>query len=66
MTGANNESPVTYTITALTDEYPSVEVTEPAEDIDLANDNRLLLGMKITDDFGFSGLLLKYRLSESG
>ena len=63
--GSPNESPVTYKITLLEDEYPQIEFTEPGADVDLANDNRLPLGIKISDDFGFSRLLVRYRLSES-
>jgi len=61
----NNESPVTYSIKSLNDSYPAIEITEPGQDVDIGIDNRIGLGVKISDDFGFSRLVLNYRLSAS-
>ena len=63
--GNNNLYPITYNIKALTDAYPTIDVLEPNKDVTLANDNRLPLYLKVTDDYGFSKLLLKYRLAAS-
>ena len=63
--GNTNSSPITYTIKALTDAYPSIEIINPDKDVDLANDNRLPLFARISDDYGFTRLNLNYRLSSS-
>ncbi len=61
----NNLYPITYTIKAMLDDYPTIEIIEPNKDVTLANDNRLPLYLKVTDDYGFTKLLLKYRLAAS-
>ncbi len=63
--GNTNDSPITYSIKALDDAYPAVEIINPGKNVNLDNDNRLALFAKINDDFGFSKLMLKYRLSAS-
>ncbi|NWF89557.1 MAG: DUF4175 family protein [Ignavibacteriaceae bacterium] len=63
--GNQNLSPITYTIKTLSDAYPSIEMVTPNRDAALANDNRLPLLVKILDDYGFTKLLLNYRLSAS-
>jgi hypothetical protein len=63
--GNQNLSPITYTVKALYDAYPSIEIVSPNRDAALANDNRLPMLIKIEDDYGFTKLLLHYRLSES-
>lgn len=60
-----NLSPITYTVKALYDSYPIIDIIEPNKDVTLANDNRLPLYLNIADDYGFSKLVLNYRLSES-
>ncbi|MBZ0198774.1 MAG: hypothetical protein K8H86_02825 [Ignavibacteriaceae bacterium] len=60
-----NDSPILYSIKALDDAYPAIEVINPGKNVNLDNDNRLALLAKINDDYGFSRLLLKYRLSTS-
>ena len=60
-----NLSPITYTIKSLYDEYPSIDITEPGRNTALSNDNRLPLLAKISDDYGFTKLVLRYRLSSS-
>jgi hypothetical protein len=60
-----NLSPITYSVKALYDQYPSIEVISPNKNVPLANDNRLPLMLKISDDYGFTKLLLHYRLSAS-
>ncbi len=61
----NNLYPITYSIKALLDAYPTIDIIEPNKDVTLANDNRLPLYLKVTDDYGFTKLLLKYRLAAS-
>jgi hypothetical protein len=60
--GNENLSPVTYSIKALFDSSPSIEMINPNKDTELANDNRQPLSVKISDDYGFSKLLLHYRV----
>ncbi len=63
--GNQNSSPITYTIKALTDSYPAIEIINPDKDVDMANDNRLPLFARVSDDYGFTKLNLNYRLSSS-
>ncbi len=60
-----NLQPVTYNIKVLEDVYPSIELNFPKTDINLPEDNRVPINLKISDDFGFTKLLLNYRLSSS-
>ena len=60
-----NLSPISYQINALTDAYPSIEMIAPNKNIKLANDNRVDLTVKVKDDYGFSNIILNYRLSAS-
>ncbi len=60
-----NLSPINYTIKALYDAYPSIDIIEPNKDVSLSANNRLPLEVKISDDYGFTKLLLHYRLSSS-
>ncbi|BDQ03888.1 DUF4175 family protein [Ignavibacterium sp.] len=61
----NNLQPVTYSIKALEDAYPSIELNFPRTDINLPEDNRVPINLKVSDDFGFTKLVLNYRLSSS-
>lgn len=63
--GNANLYPIAYSIKALYDAYPSIDVLSPAQNIQLGNDNRVNLGVKVNDDFGFSKLILHFRLAES-
>jgi hypothetical protein len=63
--GNQNQFPIIYSVKALYDSYPVIEVIHPNRDVPLANDNRLPLLVKIADDYGFSRLTLHYRLSYS-
>lgn len=63
--GNDNQNPITYIIKPVYDEFPSIELLLPGRDISLANDNRIPLFARISDDFGFTKLTLHYRLSRS-
>jgi hypothetical protein len=63
--GNQNPSPITYSLKTLYDAYPSIEMIAPNRDANLSNDNRLPLEAKINDDYGFTKLLIHYKLSES-
>ena len=64
--GNNNLQPVRYFIKSLYDSNPVIELIYPKQDINLANDSRVQLEVKVADDFGFSALKLNYRLASSG
>ncbi len=63
--GNNNLEPIEYTVKPLFDAYPTIDMIAPNKDVNLPNDNRVGLAAKISDDFGFTKLLLHYRLSSS-
>lgn len=63
--GNKNLSPITYLVRALNDDYPAIEIVSPNKNISLGNDNRLPVLLRVADDYGFSKLLLHYRLSAS-
>ena len=63
--GNFNLAPITYRVKAVYDANPSIEMIAPNKNISLANDNRVNLISKVSDDYGFSKLLLHYRLSAS-
>ncbi len=63
--GNQNTSPVSYSIKLQSDAAPSINILSPNKNIDLGDDQRLPLLLSIADDFGFTKLLLHYRLSAS-
>ena len=60
-----NENPVTYSIKAILDYFPSIDIIIPNKNVSLGEDDRLIFLIKLADDFGFTKLLLHYRLSSS-
>ncbi|PKL84296.1 MAG: hypothetical protein CVV24_00360 [Ignavibacteriae bacterium HGW-Ignavibacteriae-3] len=63
--GFVNLNPITYSIKLLTDASPSIEMLSPDQNIKLANETKISLVSKISDDYGFSRMNLNYRLSAS-
>ncbi len=63
--GNKNEDPVSYEINVLKDAFPFIELISPDKDLKLSGIHQVSLLTKISDDYGFSKLLLKYRLSSS-
>lgn len=63
--GLPNMDPVEYSIKLLVDEYPTAEILSPAKNVDLAEDMKLSLLVRVKDDFGFSQARLAYRLAQS-
>jgi len=63
--GVNNINPITYSINVIEDSYPSIELEKPFQDVQLGNDNTVPILTAIKDDYGFSKLLLKYKLISS-
>ncbi len=60
-----NRNPIIYSITAVKDEYPTCEITYPGKDVDLNRDMQLPIKISISDDYGFTKLLLEYKLISS-
>jgi len=63
--GNQNLAPITYQIKALHDAFPLIELVSPNQNTSLSNDNRINLIARASDDYGFSKLVLNYRLSAS-
>ena len=64
--GEENPDPIEYHITAVPDEYPVIEVIRPGVDINLNEDMTVPLLLRISDDYGFSSLVLKYNIFANG
>lgn len=60
-----NRDPIVYTVQAVNDEYPACEITYPGKDVDLNRDMQLPLRIDIRDDYGFTKLLIEYKLISS-
>jgi len=60
--GERNPDPIEYQITAVPDEYPVIEVKRPGRDVNLNDEMLIPLLIGISDDYGFSSLVLKYQI----
>ena len=58
-------NPVNYSITVLKDNFPLIEILSPDKDVKMTDNDLVPLNLKISDDFGFSNLILNYKLSAS-
>jgi hypothetical protein len=63
--GNANLSPIVYSIKLTFDTFPTIDILSPNKNVNMPGDQRLALFVKISDDYGFSKLYLKYRLSSS-
>ncbi len=63
--GVENSDPIRYSIELLNDRPPEIELISPVENVKLGTDGRVPVISKIRDDYGFTSLLLKYRLIAS-
>ncbi len=63
--GVVNADPIRYTLRAVPDAAPAVRLVQPDFDGQLDPSLRIGLVAEIQDDYGFSKLLLHYRLAES-
>jgi hypothetical protein len=63
--GIKNPNPIEYPITQLTDQYPSVSILAPGEDIEIATDAAFNLVIEGDDDFGLTNLTLYYQIISS-
>ena len=61
-----NYQPVEYTLTAVPDEKPFVELVKPGEDVDLGEDLTVDYLINLRDDFGLNRLFLKGRVVRAG
>jgi len=61
-----NPNPIEYYITAVPDEYPVIDVVRPGVDVNLNEEMIIPLLLRISDDYGFSSLLMKYSLVHRG
>ncbi|MDD4052590.1 MAG: hypothetical protein PHR28_11925 [candidate division Zixibacteria bacterium] len=64
--GEENPDPIEYTITAVPDEYPIINVVFPGFDANLNEDMLIPFKLHIADDYGFSSLILKYQIISGG
>ncbi len=60
-----NRDPIEYTIDAVRDEYPTCEIVKPGKNVDLTRDMQLPMEISVGDDYGFTKLLLQYKLTSS-
>jgi hypothetical protein len=63
--GLTNSSPVHYGMSVSTDGNPSISLVQPTGRADIDQSMILPTQVQISDDYGFSRLLLKYRLTAS-
>ncbi len=64
--GEFNPDPIQYYITAVPDEYPSIDVVRPGFDANLTDEMILPLKVRILDDYGFTSLVMKYTITSRG
>jgi hypothetical protein len=60
-----NVDPVHYQLKIIPDEPPSMAISQPGRNVDLAGDKFLRLMMQAKDDFGISGIRIGYKLIHS-
>ncbi|MBN1447901.1 MAG: DUF4175 family protein [Bacteroidetes bacterium] len=63
--GIENANPIEYTLKVVPDMIPVIDILEPGANTDLDESMRLALISRIRDDYGFSKMVLKYRLAAS-
>ena len=63
--GLRNADPLTASIVALTDAYPTIALLEPRDNVNLSEQATLRVVTNVTDDYGFTSVKLFYRLTKS-
>ncbi len=63
--GLANGEPIEYSLKVVPDAYPTAAIIVPGTNLDIAENSRLNMLFKITDDYGFSSLRLAYKLIQS-
>ncbi|MDO9547709.1 MAG: hypothetical protein Q7J65_01930, partial [Candidatus Marinimicrobia bacterium] len=58
----SNTNPMVYKIRLIPDSYPACQLISPDSDIELTETMEIPLGIRISDDFGFSKALIRYRV----
>ncbi|RKY62345.1 MAG: hypothetical protein DRP96_00445 [Candidatus Neomarinimicrobiota bacterium] len=60
--GVSNLNPLAFKLRIIPDAYPACQLISPDTDIELTEAMEIPLGIRISDDFGFSKALICYRL----
>ena len=60
--GITNRDPIPYKINVITDNYPTIKITDPAPVITLGNNQIIGFDIDIEDDYGFDNLQLAYEI----
>ena len=60
--GFNNQTPIEYTITAMSDEPPEVVIKEPGRDIKATQLEEVRVLVEATDDYGVENMTLMYSI----
>lgn len=60
--GLPNANPITYRITCMEDDYPSITLINPSSDVTLNRSMTIPMAYKASDDYGISSIKLLYRL----
>ncbi len=63
--GLTNANPIEYRLKVVPDAFPSAMIILPGRNLDVTEGESLSMLIKISDDYGFSGLRLAYRLAHS-
>lgn len=63
--GLVSDKTPSYQIVALSDAYPAITLMQPQSDVDIDRKAILPIEVSISDDYGFSGLKLHYRMISS-
>jgi len=63
--GLQNRNTFHFTIDPLVDEYPRIMVLDPAGDVSMLDPKSILVRYQMRDDFGFSGVVLRYEIVRS-
>ncbi|MFA7227439.1 MAG: DUF4175 family protein [Melioribacteraceae bacterium] len=63
--GFSNINPITYSIKLLRDAPPAIDILSPGENIKLGTEKNISLVSRISDDYGFTGMNLNYRIASS-
>ena len=64
--GETNPDPIQYYMTAVPDEYPTIDVLYPGYDANLTDEMLIPFKLHIGDDYGFTSLVLKYQITSQG
>lgn len=63
--GVSNVNPITYSLNVIPDLSPTVLIEEPGPNTEIDENMRMPMLMHVTDDFGFTKMMLHYRLIAS-